>query len=117
MYARAAVSLNLLNAENLGGPNMRSFEIPGSGGVMLARYSPEQDAYFPEGEAALYYRSPQEIDDQIELLLRDGDLRQRLRRNAARLAAAETYDRRAAVVLRECGLPTPALAGHRSTTV
>ena len=37
IYSRAAVSLNVLNAENLGGPNMRTFEVPGSGGVMLAR--------------------------------------------------------------------------------
>ena len=59
-------SLNVLNAENLGGPNMRTFEIPASGGVMLARYSPEQDEFFPEGEAALYYRSPAEIDDKID---------------------------------------------------
>jgi hypothetical protein len=117
IYARAAVSLNVLNAENLGGPNMRTFEIPASGGVMLARYSPEQAAFFPEGEAALYYRSPQEIDDQLDLLLRDRDLRSRLRRNAARLAAAETYDRRAATVLRECGLPVPTLAQPRSSAL
>jgi len=117
IYARAAVSLNVLNAENLVGPNMRSFEIPASGGVTLARYSPEQAEFFPEGEAALYYRSPQEIDDQLDLLLRDHELRSRLRRNAARLAAAETYDRRAATVLRECGLPVPTLAGPRSSAI
>ena len=64
IMAKAAVSLNVLNAENLGGPNMRTFEIPGSGGVMLARYSPEQHEFFPEGEAAAYYRSPAEIGRQ-----------------------------------------------------
>jgi spore maturation protein CgeB len=104
IYARAPISLNVLNAENLGGPNMRTFEVPGSGGVMLARYSAEQDEFFPENEAALYYRSPAEIDDKIELLLRDPDLRARIRHNAVRLAAEQTYDVRAAHVLRECGL-------------
>ena len=84
IMAKAAVSLNVLNAENLGGPNMRTFEIPGSGGVMLARYSPEQHEFFPEGEAALYYRSPEEIDAKIDELLRDRDLRERIRRNAIR---------------------------------
>jgi spore maturation protein CgeB len=110
IYGRAAVSLNVLNAENLGGPNMRSFEIPASGGVMLARYSREQDDFFPEGEAAAYYRSPEEIDDQLDRLLQDEALRDRLRRNALRLAAAQTYDVRAATVLRECGLAVPAAA-------
>jgi spore maturation protein CgeB len=104
IYARGAVSLNVLNAENLGGPNMRTFEVPGSGGVMLARYSPAQDEFFPENEAAVYYRSPAEIDDKIEWLLGDGELRARLRKNAARLAAKQTYDVRAAQVLRECGI-------------
>jgi spore maturation protein CgeB len=107
IYARAAVSLNVLNAENLGGPNMRTFEIPGSGGVMLARYSAAQDEFFPENEAAIYYRSPAEIDDKIELLLRDHELRAHIRKNAAERAAAQTYDVRAAQVLRECDVNIP----------
>jgi spore maturation protein CgeB len=107
IYARAAVSLNVLNAENLGGPNMRTFEVPGSGGVMLARYSAAQDEFFPENEAAIYYRSPGEMDDKIEWMLRDHELRSRIRKNAARLAAAQTYDVRAVQVLRECGVNIP----------
>jgi spore maturation protein CgeB len=104
IYARAAVSLNVLNAENLGGPNMRTFEIPGSGGVMLARYSKAQDEFFPENEAAVYYRSPEELEGKIAELLLDRGLRDRIRTNAARLASQQTYDLRAAEVLRGCGL-------------
>jgi len=107
IYARAAVSLNVLNAENLGGPNMRTFEIPGSGGVMLARYSAAQDEFFPENEAAVYYRSSAEIDDKIEWLLGDRQLRERIRKNAVKLAAEQSYDVRAAQVLRECGIEIP----------
>lgn len=119
IYAKAAISLNVLNAENLGGPNMRTFEIPGSGGVMLARYSEAQDEFFPENEAAVYYRTASEIDGKIDLLLNDSDLRARLRRNAARLAAEQTYDVRAAQVLRDCGLKIPEKisAGPRGLTV
>jgi spore maturation protein CgeB len=119
IYARATVSLNVLNAENLGGPNMRTFEVPGSGGVMLARYSAEQHEFFPENEAAVYYRKPAEIDDKIDWVLRDPELRARIRRNAVRLAAEQTYDVRAAQVLRECGLSVsakPNLANPRSLT-
>jgi len=116
IYARAPVSINVLNRENLGGPNMRTFEIPGSGGCMLARWSPAQHGIFPEGEAAAYYRSPGEIDDKLDELLRDRDLRARLRRNATRIAAGETYDVRAETVLRECGLPVPNPVAQRSVT-
>ena len=117
IYGRVPVSLNVLNAENLGGPNMRTFEIPGSGGVMLARYSPAQHAIFPEDEAAAYYRSPDEIDGRIDELLHDAELRARLRRNAVRIAAGQTYDFRAAEILRECGIAAPDPAKSRSLTV
>jgi len=116
IYGRAALSLNVLNAENLGGPNMRTFEVPGSGRVMLARYSAAQHEFFPENEAAVYYRSPAELDDKIEWVLRDRELRERIRKNAARLAARQTYDVRAAQVLRECGLDVPTPANPRSLT-
>ena len=80
---------------------------------MLARYSPAQDEFFPEGEAAVYYRSPEEIDDKLDMLLQDRELRARLRRNGARLAAEQTYDVRAAEVLRGSGVkvPNPVTAG------
>jgi spore maturation protein CgeB len=107
-YAQVPVSLNVLNAESLEGHNMRTFEVPASGGVMLARFTPAQHEFFPENEAAVYYRSPAELDDKIDSLLRDRELRARIRKNAARLAAAQTYDVRAAQVLRECGLNAPA---------
>lgn len=118
IYAKAPLSLNVLNAENLGGPNMRTFEVPGSGGVMLARYSPQQDEFFPENEAAVYYRTPQELDEKITAVLHDPELRARIRRNAIRLSAAQTYDARAMVVLRECGLSfsSDTLTAPRSVT-
>lgn len=108
IHAAGAVSLNVLNAENLGGPNMRTFEVPASGGVMLARYSPEQAEFFPEDEAAMYYRSPAEIDAKIDWLIEDPSLRRRIRQRALELAAPHTYDRRAAQVLREVGIAIPA---------
>ena len=110
IHAAAEVSLNVLNAESLEGHNMRTFEVPASGGVMLARYTAAQDQLFPENEAAAYYRSPEEIDAKIDWLLGDAALRQRIRGNAVRLAASQTYDHRAAEVLRYVGLAVPASA-------
>jgi spore maturation protein CgeB len=117
IYRAARVSLNVLNAENLGGPNMRTFEVPASGGVMLARYSDAQAEFFPENEAAAYYRSPEELDAMIDRLLGDAALRQRIRGNAVRLAALQTYDHRAVEVLRQVGLTAPPSAPLSSTEV
>jgi hypothetical protein len=110
IHGSAKVSLNVLNAENLSGPNMRTFEVPASGGVMLARYSDAQAEFFPENEAAAYYRSPEELDAKIDWLLGAAGLRGRIRGNAVRLAASQTYDHRAAEVLRHAGLAVSASA-------
>jgi len=107
IHASAEVSLNVLNAESLEGHNMRTFEVPASGGVMLARYTAAQNELFPENQAAAYYRSPDEMDNKIEQLLGDAELRQRIRTNGLRLAATETYDRRAAEILCHLGLASP----------
>lgn len=86
---------------------MRTFEIPASGGIMLAPYSDAQAEFFPENEAAAYYRSPEELDGKIDWLLSDATLRERIRHNAIRLAASQTYDHRAAELLRHVGLAAP----------
>ena len=72
--------------------------------------------FFPRAKRRSTIARPMEIDDKLDELLRDRDLRERIRRNAIRLAAAQTYDVRAATVLRECGLPFSGLANPRSST-
>jgi spore maturation protein CgeB len=98
IYAQAAVSLNILNAESLDGHNMRTFEIPANGGVMLSRFTSAQNELFPEGEAALYYRSPEEIDDLLDSILDNRKLRDRVRDAAVRIANDHSYEMRAATV-------------------
>jgi spore maturation protein CgeB len=104
LHSQASVSLNVVDDLNLPGHNMRTFEIPASGGVMLAQYSDEQAEFFPENEAAAYYRSPEELDEKIGRLLEDAVLRERIRCSAVRIAASQTYDNRVAQMLNECGL-------------
>ena len=53
VIARSTVSLNLLRSQNIGSHNMRTFEIPAMGGLMLTTRSEEQDGFFPEGKASL----------------------------------------------------------------
>lgn len=95
IYAGADVCLNILNWWNVPGHNMRTLEIPASGGVMLSTYTSEQAEFFPEGQAAWYYRDPLELDDVIERLLRDKRARDRTRDNALRIAGKHEYTRRA----------------------
>ena len=95
VYAGAAVVLNIVNAHNMPGHNMRTFEIPASGGVMLATYTAEQAEFFPEGEAAWYYRDPAEIDAILDRLFNDPAALERTRCAALELAKQHDYQSRA----------------------
>jgi hypothetical protein len=115
LYSLASVSLNVVDDLNLPGHNMRTFEIPASGGVMLAQYSDEQAEFFPENEGAAYYRSPEELDAKLAWLVADDAARERIRNNAVKLAATQTYTDRAAQMLRECGVNLPVSSSPQFT--
>jgi hypothetical protein len=104
LYNGASICLNIVDDLNMPGHNMRTFEIPGSGGLMLAAYTKEQDELFPEGVAAAYYRDPTEIDSIIAALLADPERMHRMRREASSLAKRHTYVERSKTILRECGI-------------
>jgi hypothetical protein len=99
LYGAAEVSLNVVNDLNMPGHNMRTFEIPASGGVMVSTYTAEQAEFFPEGEAAWYYRHPADLDDIIGRLRRDKVLRERTRDAALRIAREHDYRQRAEAIL------------------
>ena len=99
-YFTAKVSLNVVSDINIPGHNMRTFEIPASGGVMLSVFTEAQAAIFPAGEAALYYRDPSEIDEILERAMGDDALRERIKNSALRIAAENTYEHRAKELIR-----------------
>ena len=102
IVAGADVALNIVDDLNIPGHNMRTFEIPASGGVMLSTYTEEQAEFFPEGEAAWYYRDPAELDGLIERLLAPAsrDARERTRERARQIARDHTYEKRAESLLK-----------------
>jgi spore maturation protein CgeB len=104
LYSSAAVSLNVLDDLNVPGHNMRTFEIPAAGGLMLSTYTAEQAEFFPENEAALYYREPAEMDDKIDRVFNDRDWAGALRQRAMAIAANHHYTERARVIAAELGV-------------
>ena len=63
------VQLNLLRKHNEDSHNMRSFEIPGSGGIMLAPLTTEHENYFVNGKEAFFYKDFNELIILIKKLL------------------------------------------------
>jgi spore maturation protein CgeB len=100
----AKVCLNILRLQNIGSHNMRTFEIPGSGGCMLSQFSDEQNGFFPHGKAALYFRDREDAVSEIVKVLGDGRIRQRIITEASKLVKTETYIDRGRTLLAVMGL-------------
>jgi spore maturation protein CgeB len=95
VIANSKVCLNILRDQNLpGGTNMRTFEVPGAGGFLLSTWSEGADAIFPEGEAGAYFRSVNEMLDQIKYYLDRGQERQEIAQRAHAVAKKNTYTER-----------------------
>lgn len=48
--------------------NMRTFEVPGYGGVLIADRTEEQSSFFEEGKEAVYFSSIDELRDKLHYL-------------------------------------------------
>jgi spore maturation protein CgeB len=103
LYSAAQVSLNIVDDLNMPGHNMRTFEIPGSGGVMLASYTKEQAEFFPEDDAAVYYRDSSELDAKIDRIISNAEFRARIRHQALEASSRHSYTERVAELLASCG--------------
>src|SRR5262249_53493098 len=75
----AKVNLCLVRRANRDGHVMRSFEIAGLGGCMLAEDTTEHREIFgSDGEAIVYFCNPREAAERAQALLRDPAARARL---------------------------------------
>jgi len=63
------IQLNILREHNVNSHNMRTFEIPAVGGIMLSEYTDEQESFFKNGKEAFYYKSEKELIYIISKLL------------------------------------------------
>jgi len=97
----AKLSLNILRDQNVGSHNMRTFEIPGCGGLMLSQESPEQEEFFPSGEAAVYFKDARDAATKIRILLGDHSRRVQLRERARHIVQKHQYLERTRNLLEE----------------
>jgi spore maturation protein CgeB len=67
---RYRVQLNLLRPHNLQSHNMRTFEIPGIGGIQLAPDTPEHRLFFDNGSEAFLYGNVTECAALVEKLMK-----------------------------------------------
>ena len=63
------VQINIFRPQNINSHNMRSFEIPGVGGFMLAPYSAEHVEFFEPGKEAFFYKTDAELIEWANYIL------------------------------------------------
>lgn len=66
---RYRIQLNLMRIHNEDSHNMRSFEIPGIGGIQLAPYTTEHQLFFEENKEIFSFRNNDECLERIKYLL------------------------------------------------
>jgi spore maturation protein CgeB len=66
----AKAMINLLRKQNLltNSHNMRTFEVPGYGGLLISQRTEEQMDFFKENVEALYFDSVEELNEKMEYL-------------------------------------------------
>ncbi len=99
---RYRVQLNLMRPHNENSHNMRTFEVPGIGGIMLAPDTTEHRLFFTEGEEIFLFKDVDECILQIRKLLSLVPAGADKIRNAARsrsLTSGYTYRDRAKFVM------------------
>jgi spore maturation protein CgeB len=92
------VQLNLMRVHNEDSHNMRSFEVPAIGGVMLAPDTPEHRMYFDDDKEIFLFRNADECQEKIHKLINAKPEEIELVRNRARnrsLSSGYSYRDRA----------------------
>lgn len=83
--AKCMVSLVLVRRANRDGSAMRSFEIPACGACCVVEDTEEHRKMFgSDGEAVLYFKTPEELVQRVREAFGNPELRVKLRRNAHR---------------------------------
>jgi spore maturation protein CgeB len=99
---RYRVQLNLMRAHNDDSHNMRTFEVPGVGGIMVAPDNQEHRSFFDDGKEVFLFKTVAECAAQIQKLLQLSTENARSIRDAARmrsLASGYSYKNRTAQAL------------------
>lgn len=100
--SHSKVVLNILREQNEGTHNMRTFEAPGCAGLMASQYSEEQDEFFKNDRAAIYFTDPSEAVEKIGDVLANEKLRRQMRNRASENVRNHTYTHRATEIIRWC---------------
>jgi spore maturation protein CgeB len=104
VFRKYRIQLNLMRMHNLQSHNMRTFEVPGIGGIMIAPDTAEHRMFFDEGKEIFLFRNVNECSAKIKSVLSLSPDEANVVRHAARaksLRSGYRYQDRALEVMKE----------------
>lgn len=78
IFRNSKININILRSQNKGALNMRTFDIPASGGFMLHEMSEEAAQIFRPNVEAVYFSSPEELADKCNYYLKHDGVREKI---------------------------------------
>ena len=80
----AAGVINLLRRQNIEeeSHNMRTFEVPGYGGLLIANRTEEQSSFFEEDKEAVFFNGVEELNEKLNFLGRNREFIERIKKAA-----------------------------------
>jgi len=89
-----SISLNILRKQDKKSHNMKTFEIPAMGGLMLTSRSSEQNIFFRENKECYMYKDYKELKNKVKLILSKLKKSNFIRRNGVLRSKKYTYENR-----------------------
>jgi len=101
LFSAAGVVMNFIRPQNGQAHNMRTFEAPATGALMVSTRTRDQRGWLPEKEAAAYFETSEEMVEQIDYYLAHVAERQQLAQAGYRCITGgqHTYDDRMRQIL------------------
>jgi len=102
VYSASRVALNFIRQQNGSAHNMRTFEAPACGVMLLTTRTQEQVELFGEEEGAVFFESHEELRDKANYYLTHEDQRQQVaQRGREKILRGHTYAERMKQILKD----------------
>ena len=101
IISNSLASINILRDQNKGSHNMRTFEIPAMGGLMLTTRSKEQNFFFRENKECLMFSNEKELQKKIDYIIKNKKKIKELKNSAYLKSRKHSYINRAKYLIKK----------------
>lgn len=101
LLKESMLSLNILRKQNNSSHNMKTFEIPSMGGLMITNRTTEQNHFFPENKASLMYGNIRELKLKIRKINNSYKKNNKIQKRSYAIVKKHSYVERAKYLLKK----------------